>query len=146
MNVCTGEGWERLCPFLGMEIPERDFPHEDSWNSRIRKAQRELKPLIPTESPFIMAGKLYAQRDRSWEHVTPFTEKDGKYWGSPVDSANAIGEFEQLRLTGVEYFVLGFPDFWWLDEYQEFNHHLRSNFPCLAENKLITVFDLRTSA
>lgn len=28
LRICDGEGWERLCPFLGVEIPETDFPHE----------------------------------------------------------------------------------------------------------------------
>lgn len=28
MNICAGEGWEKLCPFLGLSIPEVKFPHE----------------------------------------------------------------------------------------------------------------------
>jgi hypothetical protein len=27
MDVCAGEGWERLCPFLGVEPPSAPFPH-----------------------------------------------------------------------------------------------------------------------
>ena len=27
MNVCAGEGWEKLCPFLGLKIPKEKFPH-----------------------------------------------------------------------------------------------------------------------
>ena len=26
MNICEGDGWELLCPFLGKEIPNVDFP------------------------------------------------------------------------------------------------------------------------
>jgi hypothetical protein len=27
MNICAGEGWEKLCPFLNRDaIPSRDFP------------------------------------------------------------------------------------------------------------------------
>jgi hypothetical protein len=26
MNICKGEGWEKLCPFLGKDIPEEPFP------------------------------------------------------------------------------------------------------------------------
>jgi len=28
MNICAGEGWEKLCPFLGMPFPKVKFPHE----------------------------------------------------------------------------------------------------------------------
>jgi hypothetical protein len=27
MSVCDGEGWEKLCPFLGLPIPDAAFPH-----------------------------------------------------------------------------------------------------------------------
>ena len=29
LRICEGEGWEKLCPFLGMEIPDRPFPKEN---------------------------------------------------------------------------------------------------------------------
>jgi hypothetical protein len=27
MNISAGEGWEKLCPFLGLPIPDAPFPH-----------------------------------------------------------------------------------------------------------------------
>ncbi len=33
MNICAGEGWEVLCPFLGREPPDILFPKVDSFNS-----------------------------------------------------------------------------------------------------------------
>ena len=27
LNIITGEGWERLCPFLGVPVPDAAFPH-----------------------------------------------------------------------------------------------------------------------
>jgi hypothetical protein len=27
MDICAGDGWERLCPFLGLPPPEGPFPH-----------------------------------------------------------------------------------------------------------------------
>ena len=27
MRICDGDGWEKLCPFLGVEIPDEPFPH-----------------------------------------------------------------------------------------------------------------------
>ena len=29
INVCAGEGWEKLCPFLGKRIPDKPFPFEN---------------------------------------------------------------------------------------------------------------------
>jgi hypothetical protein len=29
LGVCDGEGWERLCPFLGVPVPDRPFPRRD---------------------------------------------------------------------------------------------------------------------
>ncbi|MGH8929328.1 MAG: sulfotransferase family protein [Egibacteraceae bacterium] len=40
MDVCGGDGWEALCPFLECEEPNRPFPWEhrtDSVNSQLRR-------------------------------------------------------------------------------------------------------------
>jgi len=29
LNICNGEGWERLCPFLNQPIPNLPFPHSN---------------------------------------------------------------------------------------------------------------------
>jgi hypothetical protein len=29
MNICEGDGWSRLCPFLGHSIPDAPFPHRN---------------------------------------------------------------------------------------------------------------------
>jgi hypothetical protein len=29
INVCQGEGWEKLCPFVGKPIPDVPFPHSN---------------------------------------------------------------------------------------------------------------------
>ncbi len=31
MNICDGQGWEVLCPFLGKEIPNVPFPKLNVW-------------------------------------------------------------------------------------------------------------------
>ena len=28
MEICGGEGWEKLCPFFQCEVPDVGFPHE----------------------------------------------------------------------------------------------------------------------
>lgn len=29
MNIPKGDGWEKLCPFLGLPIPDKPFPHDN---------------------------------------------------------------------------------------------------------------------
>lgn len=29
IDVCKGEGWEKLCPFLGKKVPDKKFPREN---------------------------------------------------------------------------------------------------------------------
>ncbi len=29
MNICSGDGWETLCPFLGLTVLQSAFPHEN---------------------------------------------------------------------------------------------------------------------
>jgi hypothetical protein len=32
IDVCAGDGWEKLCPFLGVPVPSVAFPHENASN------------------------------------------------------------------------------------------------------------------
>lgn len=34
LDIAAGDGWEKLCPFLNVEIPGVAFPHENSKNIR----------------------------------------------------------------------------------------------------------------
>jgi hypothetical protein len=41
VDITAGEGWEKLCPFLGVPIPDRPFPHA---NPSRRKAPDQALP------------------------------------------------------------------------------------------------------
>lgn len=43
LNIVAGDGWEKLCAFLGRQIPEVSFPHEH--NSR-PVAQADIHPAL----------------------------------------------------------------------------------------------------
>lgn len=48
MDICDGEGWERLCPFLGLQIPDLPFPRlnvfgESDW-ATVRKKGARIRP------------------------------------------------------------------------------------------------------
>ena len=40
-RISEGEGWERLCPFLGLEVPAGDFPHSNADSTRIERKQQK---------------------------------------------------------------------------------------------------------
>ncbi len=41
MNVCAGEGWEKLCPFLGVDIPNRSWPRGAECDRFVKRSKRE---------------------------------------------------------------------------------------------------------
>lgn len=45
MNISEGDGWEKLCPFLGLPIPDIPFPHENKLE-RTQKWIQELDLVI----------------------------------------------------------------------------------------------------
>lgn len=66
MNITAGDGWEKLCPFLGKPIPAVPFPNlnKKSWLSR-------LPPWMgwALRLPYFAAAQLYdygVQRLQSW--------------------------------------------------------------------------------
>ena len=75
--------------------------------------------------------------------VIPFVERAGQYWGPPADDAQAVRELERLRRDGAEFIVFPWFAAWWLEHYRGFSEHLRKTSTCLANDDLITVYDLK---
>ncbi|MCP5099990.1 MAG: hypothetical protein GY943_30930 [Chloroflexi bacterium] len=57
MRLTEGEGWEKLCPFIGMKIPNFEFPHSNSYDERSkltnklkRGFRRVMAIAMPTDS------------------------------------------------------------------------------------------------
>lgn len=42
MDVCAGEGWEKLCPFLEIPVPKKAFPFKNSSNVTAIKLLKNL--------------------------------------------------------------------------------------------------------
>jgi len=147
LDICGGEGWEKLCAFLGVAVPDLPFPHVNEWMHLWQQAADDVARLVPEGETLILVdeqgfGKDFARGRR----CLPFLEREGGYWGAPPDGATAVSEFERLRSEGGANFIaFGWPAFWWLKHYDELNAHLRSRFNCVAENPRIIVFDLRAT-
>jgi len=48
IDITRGDGWELLCPFLGLDVPDRDFPHSNSASTRsdaglLRRAKWQVR-------------------------------------------------------------------------------------------------------
>jgi hypothetical protein len=47
MNIFDGDGWEKICSFLGMDLPRMKFPHRNKAGSReIKRIRRRVKTFI----------------------------------------------------------------------------------------------------
>jgi hypothetical protein len=119
-----------------------------NWLRRINRAVETMDAALPPEGTCILAD------EGQWENheipmprrCLPFTERHGQYWGPPNDDADALREFERLRLAGGEFLVVGWPAFWWLQHYRGFHRHLRERFAPVLENDDLIIFDLRATA
>lgn len=46
MDICAGDGWNKLCPFLGLDIPNRDFPNNMTAKRYIKRQWRQRQSTI----------------------------------------------------------------------------------------------------
>ena len=113
------------------------------WMECLRRAVDELKPLIPDGASF-----AFIDEQQFGDDVLPgrrritFPTCDGCYCGPPGDDDTAISELEQLRASGMEWFVVAWPSFWWSDHYTAFWQHLLKSGIKVLENDRVRVFQL----
>ena len=46
LDVCAGEGFEKMCPFLGEAIPPAPFPHKNSARDTFERPAQKLKRFL----------------------------------------------------------------------------------------------------
>lgn len=103
-----------------------------------------IEKLVASGVPFIFVDEDHWRNDLfPTDGAIPFMEKDGQYWGPPLDDAAAITEFERLHNSGASYIVFAAHAFWWLEYYAGFGAYLRAKFSCVLQNEILVVFDLR---
>jgi O-methyltransferase len=113
------------------------------WDRQMLLADRDIAALVPPGETLVLVdeqqfpGKLGSAR-----RVMPFVERDGTYWGRPLDDTHAIQELERLRQSGARFIVFAWPAFWWLEAYAGLQSYLRSHFRCALENERVIAFDL----
>jgi glycosyltransferase involved in cell wall biosynthesis len=131
---------------MGYEAPV-DVWKRKSWFHQVYQAKQELASVIPWGEYFVLVDQDELTADLApGPFRIPFLEREGEYWGPPLDDEIAVREFERLRQTGARFMVFAWPAFWWLDYYTGLHHHVRTKFPCVLESDRLVVFDLRHSA
>jgi hypothetical protein len=145
LDICGGEGWERLCPFLGVEVPAAPFPHANDWMHRLLSAMDELASAVPPgESMVLVDEDAFGRGFAAGRPALPFPEREGRYGGPPADGAQAVAELDRLRASGARFVVVGWPAFWWLEHYPELGAYLRERFTCVLDTERLKVFDAGT--
>ncbi|HEV2772912.1 MAG TPA: FkbM family methyltransferase [Thermoleophilaceae bacterium] len=114
------------------------------WEERLEMARRELAALATSaEAVIVVDDQAFGDRlgppDR---RPIPFLERDGEYWGPPVDGDHAARELERLREAGAELIVFAWPAFWRLDFYPELESHLRNRYRRVLDNDRLIAYEL----
>jgi MoaA/NifB/PqqE/SkfB family radical SAM enzyme len=100
IDVCKGQGWEKLCPFLDLPIPNQPFPHENpSYKDYDLKVGWEINKACNFSCPY-----CYNPEEK---------RKDFSVKNNPDININDIGKFFNnlektclITLTGGEPFLL----------------------------------------
>lgn len=142
IDICAGEGWEKICDFLDIDVPDLPFPHANEWMHKLMEATVEIKNIIPPGETFILIDQEgFGEEFSAGRNHIPFLEKDGAYFGLPANDQEALESLERLLLLKPKFIVIGWPCFWWLDHYSKFDQHLK-RFPRVLQNERLIVFQL----
>ena len=113
------------------------------WRQWSAQAANELDALVPQDDSLILIDDLQLPEEIApGRKVTPFLECNGQYGGPPPDSQTAIAELQRLKHQEIRYVVLGWPSFWWIEEYPQFFEYLETHATVLQNDRL-RVYDLR---
>ena len=117
---------------------------QHSWFHRLNQAISDVLSTVPDESEFVLVdgGTWDANEAFGRRSVHPFLECNGNDWGPPPNSDAAIAQLDSIRRNGIEYLVIGWPSFWWFDEYSRFFNHLNDVATCVLKDDVVAIYKL----
>ncbi len=148
-DVCGGDGWEKLCPFLSMPVPDAIFPSsnktEGKWDDmeRVDSALAAAMSILPADAKFVLVGHGKIGNVTS---AAPFTGLPGLDWGAPQNDQDAISEVEQAVNDETRFLVFLWPFFWWFDYFQELDRYLKTKFERVQMDDNFIIYELRAEA
>ena len=134
------------CARLGVPC-DPDRWRRDSWLARRLRVAEEIAAVVPPGERFVLIdGAEWGMDETAGRRAVPFVERGGQYWGPPADDPQAVGELARLRGEGIRRVVVGWPAFWWLDQYPAMHRWLREHGGLVCANDRLVVFDLEVAA
>ncbi|MEX0652991.1 MAG: sulfotransferase family protein [Phycisphaeraceae bacterium] len=151
MNIMAGDGYDKLCPFLGLEPMTGPFPkantrdEREGWLQAMEQAVPELRAVLPDSASVALVddGYLHDTHVQTQWNMQPFPSVNGLFAGPPADSEQARELLEHAIADGLEYLLFAWPGMWWLDHYAVFHRYLRERHPCLLDNERFVLFRLK---
>lgn len=152
MDITAGDGWEKLCPFLGLDVPPTPFPHANvagglnglaDWLREVRRAAGEVQSAVPQDAAFLLLddGLLTPSLAPGWAPLAlpmaagPVAECDGDL---------SVGELDAQRRAGADFVVLSKLGDDGVERYAALLQYLGSTYRRALDTDRVVIFDVRT--
>lgn len=146
IDITSGEGWEKLCPFLSKNIPNTPFPQSNSsvdldlMERRIEGLWQNVHDTVPSGKRILLIDDCSLGVCFHNHEAAPFPHRNGTWWGLPKNSESAVEELHKAMEDGVEYLVFAWPSFWWFEYYPGFIEHVQSRCRKIMSNERCIIY------
>jgi hypothetical protein len=147
-------GYDQQCEAIGSALAKNGFyidvktwkPH--SWFHRLDRAVTDVLTVISEGETLVLidSNTWGLGRELEGRTIRPFLELAGIDWGPPADDRLAMHCLQALLHDDVRFFVVGWPCFWWMEEYVAMFHRLEQSARRIVCNEDVIIFDLRRTA
>ncbi len=134
------------CRGMGIAV-DPDAWRRESWFYSLHTALQEITRIVPAGEPFILIDedRWETQECIAGRRRLPLVERDGIYWGRPIDDAEAAREMDRLRARGARYLAIGWPAFWWTEFYAEWYGRVQASSRCIVKNDRLQLFEFQAA-
>jgi hypothetical protein len=148
LDVCHGEGYEKLCPFLGLPVLSEPFPRANTvgekaqareWMQRLDAAVEQVEQATRPGAGILLLDewRLAGARLGAGRRVQRFPE-DGGPLQDGEEAARAL--FHAIRREQPDYIVAAWPAFWWLECYPQMCQEL-APLPRIVDGPDVIIYD-----
>jgi hypothetical protein len=156
LDVCRGDGYGKLCRFLGFPVVDEPFPRANTkhekivrreWIRRVDEVTAGISALVEKEATILLLdeGQLAGTPVSHQRETVPFPEHNGEYAGRPATAKDAVNQMQSIQQRhSLDYLVVAWPAFWWLEHYDDLAAHL-DRLPRVHADENFILFDLRSN-
>jgi glycosyltransferase involved in cell wall biosynthesis len=137
-----------LAGLLGCDSKDISRWQNYMWFPRLQRALGQLMDHVPLGASFVLidGNEWGTDAELRGRKRLLFGERDGNYWGPPVDDQEAVNSLEAAINGGAEFLVLAWPAFWWLDHYKAFWTYVNDTYHTLSTGDDLVMYDLKRSS